>query len=147
MVHTMKTVQAHPSPLRGPAKRRHYDSAFKRHLVELTLIPGASVAKIALDHRINANILFKWRRHYLHELAASTGKPGARLLPVTISEPKEALEVLANGGTGTRSRGRQQRVAVTAGVIEIDLPLGRVRLTGSVELEALRVVLEALSPR
>jgi transposase len=147
MVHTMKTLQGQSSPARKPVKRRHYDSAFKRHLVELTLVPGASVARIALDHRINANILFKWRRHYLRELTACTGKAGAALLPVSIAESKEALEVLATGALGASSRGRQQRVAAAAGVIEIDLPLGRVRLTGSVELEALRVVLEALSPR
>ena len=34
-----------------------------------------------------------------------------------------------------------------AGVIEIDLPLGRVRLTGAVDLAAVRVVIEALSQR
>ena len=33
------------------------------------------------------------------------------------------------------------------GVIEIDLPLGRVRLTGTVDVAALRVVIEALSQR
>jgi transposase-like protein len=32
---------------------RQYDAAFKRHLVELSLVPGASVAKSALDHRLN----------------------------------------------------------------------------------------------
>jgi hypothetical protein len=39
MVHTMKTLQANRSLPHKPAKRRHCDSAFKRHLVELTLVP------------------------------------------------------------------------------------------------------------
>src|SRR3954469_10457096 len=38
------------------ATRGQYGRAFQRPLVELTLIPGASVARIALDHGINANI-------------------------------------------------------------------------------------------
>jgi transposase len=57
MVHTMKRLQATAIQPRRRAKRRHYDQTFKRHLVELTLVPGASVARIALDHQLNANIL------------------------------------------------------------------------------------------
>ena len=41
----MKRLQASLALPRGRAKRRHYDQAFKRHLVELTLVPGASVAR------------------------------------------------------------------------------------------------------
>ena len=104
----MKTLQANRSLLRKPAKRRHYDSAFKRHLVELTLVPGASVARIALDHRVNANILFRWRRHYLREVAPAAVKPAAALLPVMLSESNEALEVIARSVPGpgaVRARG------------------------------------------
>jgi hypothetical protein len=32
---------------------------------ELTRQAGASVAAIALEHGLNANLLFKWRREYL----------------------------------------------------------------------------------
>lgn len=39
-------------------RRRRYDEAFKRALVEQTLAPGASVARIAREHGINANQLF-----------------------------------------------------------------------------------------
>jgi transposase len=35
--------------------RRSYDPAFKRALVEQSLVPGASVARIAREHGINAN--------------------------------------------------------------------------------------------
>jgi hypothetical protein len=74
MVHTMKSFKT-IALARKATKRRQYEPAFKRHLVELSLVPGASVAKIALDHRLNANILFKWRRYHLRELARSTPKP------------------------------------------------------------------------
>jgi len=136
----MKTLQVNRSlPGKSP-KRGHYDSAFKRHLVELTLIPGASVARIALDHGINANIVFRWRRHYLREVAPAAMKPAAALLPVTLSESNQALEVHAHS-----SRARHKHAIAPAGVIEIELAGGQLRLTGSVDLEALRVVLETLS--
>jgi hypothetical protein len=46
-----------------------------------------------------------------------------------------------------RSSSQRRLQAAAAGVIEIDLPLGRVRLTGAVDVAALRVVIEALSSR
>ncbi len=36
---------------------------FKRRLAQAACAPGISVAKLAQEHRINANMLFKWRRH------------------------------------------------------------------------------------
>ena len=143
MVHTMKRVQDAPSLLRKAARRRSYDAAFKRHLVELSLVPGASVAKIALDHRMNANILFKWRRYHLRALAQSAAKP-AGLLPVTVLEPEGVAEDTPAQALRPAS-GRKPRASALAGVIEIDLPLGRVRLTGAVDPMALRVVIEVLS--
>ena len=75
----MKRLQDDRSLARRASKRRRYEAAFKRHLVELSLVPGASVAKIALDHRLNANILFKWRRQQLRELAQRSAQAGCRL--------------------------------------------------------------------
>lgn len=46
-------------------RRRVHEDAFKRKVVELSLAPGASVAAIALEHGINANLLFGWRKSYL----------------------------------------------------------------------------------
>ena len=143
----MKTLQANRSLLRKPAKRRHYDSAFKRHLVELTLVPGASVARIALDHRVNANILFRWRRHYLREVAPAAVKPAAASLPVTLSECNEPVEVIARSAPGPSARARHNPPFTPAGVIEVELALGQLRITGSVELEVLRVVLAALASK
>jgi transposase len=143
----MKRLQHDRSLARRATKRHRYEAAFKRHLVELSLVPGASVAKIALDHRLNANILFKWRRQQLRELAQAAPKPAAGLLPVTIMEPERAA-VEASAQASKASAPRKSRPGASlAGVIEIDLPLGRVRLTGAVDLAALRVVIEALSAR
>jgi transposase len=141
----MKRLQASTALARGRAKRRHYDQAFKRHLVELTLVPGASVARIALDHRINANILFRWRRHYLREIGGASPKPATELLPVRVSDAQQALELISESAPSLRARNRGKPERGAGGVIEIELAGGQLRLTGSVDLEALRVVLETLS--
>lgn len=54
-------------------RRRHSD-AFKLSLIECTLGPGASVAAIAQDAGINANLLFNWRRLHLQSLASAAAK-------------------------------------------------------------------------
>jgi transposase len=142
----MKRLQASTILSRRRGKRQHYEAAFKRHLVELTLVPGASVAGIALDHRINANILFRWRRQYLRELGAGAPKPAAALLPVTVvSDSAQALDLISAGAPSTRARSTRKRELGLGGVIEIELAGAQVRVTGEVSLEALRLVLETLS--
>lgn len=50
-----------------PSGRRTFDPASKARLIESCLQPGASVAQLALDHGVNANLLWKWIRQ--HRLA------------------------------------------------------------------------------
>jgi transposase len=109
--------------------RRRFGAKFKRELVEKTLLPGTSVAAIALEHRLNANLLFKWRRDHMRRLAHDAA--ATKMLPVVIEAPVVA---------STPPRG-------TSSVIEIELSAGRVRLKGAVDAEALRVVIELLSRR
>jgi len=70
--------------------RRQYSLEFKRRLAKLALEPGASVAGIALAHRINANQLFKWRQDYLRQQGETTVPeptlpPEVTLLPVVVA--------------------------------------------------------------
>lgn len=44
------------------ARRRRHDAELKRRVLEACAQPGASVAQIALAHRLNANLVHKWRR-------------------------------------------------------------------------------------
>jgi hypothetical protein len=69
------------------------------------------------------------------------------LLPVTLSESNEALELIARSAPGTSARARHKPRFTPAGMIEVELPLGQLRITGSVELEVLRVVLAALASK
>jgi transposase len=73
--------------------RRAFDPVSKARLIESCLQPGASVAQLALDHGVNANLLWKWI--YKHRLAKKEPLPipppsAPAFIPVQI-------EVAANG--------------------------------------------------
>ena len=46
-------------PLR---KRRRHSAELKAQILAACALPGASVASIALEHGINANVVHRWRR-------------------------------------------------------------------------------------
>ena len=51
--------------------RNCYDPQAKRELVEACLRPGVSVAKLALTHGVNANLLRTWISDYQRQSLAS----------------------------------------------------------------------------
>ena len=116
-------------------RRRKHDEAFKRQLVERSLQPGASVAAIAQDNAINANLLFNWRRLYLRPGGSTlaTIAPAPTLLPVTVEEHVATARKPAVGPARAPS-----------GVIEIDIGAARVRVRGVVDEATVRCVLQAL---
>ncbi|GAB6852933.1 IS66-like element accessory protein TnpA [Paraburkholderia kururiensis] len=72
------------------AKRPNFPEAFRRAIVKETLKPGASASRIAREHNLNVNMVFKWRHRYRKELEAQAERiegpadPGVALLPVNI---------------------------------------------------------------
>jgi transposase len=116
------------SAKRSVGFRRRHGIEFKRAVVEKTLQPGASVAAIALEHRLNTNLLFKWRRDHLRELARRAPTP--TMLPVMVETSSMHVD--------------SPRQRVTAGIIEIELAAGRIRLKGAVDVESLRAVIDLL---
>ena len=121
-------------------RRRVHSDAFKRQVVELSLVPGASVAAIALEHGINANLLFGWRKAALKasEVGPVDRKAGAclaTLLPVeVIAAPAPALVAPTPPSRGPGP----------SGSIEIEVAGARVRVRGAVDEASLRSVLAAL---
>ena len=114
--------------------RRTYSREYKLEVVTECEVPGASVAAVALLHRLNANLVRRWIvRHRKGQLMRSA-QPVATLLPVVLSAPR------ANGKGNARG-------AVRAGVIEIELEAARLRVRGAVDATALRMVLEVLAKR
>jgi transposase len=115
--------------------RQRRSIAEKRRIVEETLLPGASVAKVARAHGINANQVFGWRRLYL---AGRLGerKSAMKLLPVRVSETLPAPVSV------------EHRVAdlprTQSGSIHIELQQAQVRIEGNADPALVRVLLECL---
>jgi len=75
--------------------RRRYSLAFKREVVEASLVPGVSAAHVARQYGLNGNLLHTWRWHYRSGLLGPTieqSMPAAKaLIPVQVSDvPVEA---------------------------------------------------------
>jgi transposase len=116
-------------------QRQQRSIAEKRRIVEETLVEGASVARVARAHGVNANQVFGWRRLYL---AGRLGerKPAMKLLPVRMSESSASpLPVERSSADGPKP---------LAGAIQIDLRQAQVRIEGSVDPALVRVLLECL---
>src|SRR5271169_6235703 len=113
-------------------KRRRRSLEEKRRIVEETLESGASVARVARRHAVNANQVFYRRKKY-REGRLGKGR-SSNLLPVAVSD-------IPSNQSG---QVRCVTSRCSLGAMEIKLPKGQVRITGSVEAEALRTVLECL---
>ena len=127
-------MDTYTQPVR--AKRRHLALEEKRRIVEETLVEGASVAKIALAHGLNTNLVFNWRRLHQKGLLGSRGP--AKLLPVTVTAESSPAEVAGIRDAACRSR------SWSGGTIQIRLQSAQVRVEGNVDAGLVRVVLECL---
>jgi len=112
-------------------KRQHRSPELKRQIVEETLAPDASVARVARAHGVNANQVFAWRRQYQRGLLKSRNGATPGLLAVRLAE----------GGADPTGAPMPRSFS---GTIQVELPKGQLRLTGAVDPEALRVVLKEL---
>jgi len=70
---------------RKGGRRQRFPVEQKRRIVEATLAPGVSVARVAREFAVNANQVFAWRRAYKHGLLEDRGSSGVKLLPVQIA--------------------------------------------------------------
>lgn len=70
-----------------PAGRRRFRSVEeKRRIVEETLVPGASVARVARAHGVNANQVFGWRQLYRQGRLERKESDASSLLPVRVTD-------------------------------------------------------------
>ena len=119
--------------------RRQHEREFKDELIAQSLVPGASVAGIAMKSGINANLLFKWRREHVTAMAACA-PTAATLLPVFVipetASPSSAQPTATAGPAINRSS--------RPGVIEVEIAGAQLRLRGVVDEAMLCSVLRAL---
>jgi transposase len=113
--------------------RKRRSAAEKRLIVEQALEPGASVARVARAHGLNANVVFNWRRLYREGKFATEPAQAMKLLPVSIAEHEVA------------EREPEAVIAPSCGSIHIELS-GEVRISveGNADPAAIRAVLESL---
>lgn len=113
-------------------KRRrstNYPLEFKRRLAQQACDESVSVAQLALQHGLNTNMLFRWRR----QLRAGLLDKATPFLPVTLAaEPPERLGIGVGGGD--------------AGIIEIQLGQAKVCIRGAPDPATLALVLQGLRP-
>ncbi len=111
-------------------KKRRRSAEERRRIVEETLPPGASVARVARRHDVNANQVFHWRKLYREGRLGSTA--ATKLLPVKVGEER-SLEAVKDDGLAGRW-----------GTMEIQLAKGTLRIAGAVDVAALRAAIECL---
>jgi len=104
----------------------------KRRIVEEALEPGASLARVARVHGVNANQLFGWRRLYLQGQLEPANRETPGLLAVRVVE-------------GVRETARRRNASAASGTIQIELPKGTVRIVGIADQTSLHTVLEYLA--
>ena len=117
-----------------PVRRQRRSVREKRQIVEATLVPGSSIARVARAQGVNANQLFHWRKLYKQGLLEEPSLAPPRLLPVQISEARQDAGAGATCVESAQPRG-------VAG-IRIEM-VGKCRMTiEGIDERGLRTVLE-----
>lgn len=126
-------------PIIAGAERLRYQRhtlSFKRKLVALTLAPGASVARLAREHGVNANQVFSWRKLYREGRLGPTESGEVRLLPVDVVPPTMAASTKP-GEAGLQGK-------PYSGRLRVECAHAHLIIEGSPDAQVLRVVLEYL---
>ena len=85
-----------PSRYSVPRTRRTYTPQFKTELLTACKQPGASIAALALQHGMNANVLHRWLKdHRQGTPLLSDGAPAPAFLPIDLAA---SLPVLGSEG-------------------------------------------------
>ena len=118
----------------GRAKRVYRTAAEKQRIVAATLVPGASIARVARENGVNANQVFQWRYEHRKGIGWAASQSRTELLPVTVTrEPESVMSP------------ELAPLAVSSGSIHIELP-GRalVSVESGVDPALVRAVLGSL---
>ncbi|ARL04205.1 hypothetical protein BOC44_20705 (plasmid) [Burkholderia pseudomallei] len=105
-------------------KRPNFSNEFRRAIVEMTMQPGASVSRIAREHGLNDNMVFKWRQRFKREHAnATTSVPVSGLVEPAQLLPVNVIDVASPPTT--------QSATMTSGCeVEVEVGKRRIRVKG-----------------
>src|SRR5215471_2847922 len=113
-------------------KRRYRSLEEKQRIVGEALAEGASVARVARMHGVNANLVFNWCR--LYRAGRLGGGREAKLLPVRVAAESSTPPPASWPEPGS----------LLAGTIHIQLQHAQVRIESGANPVLLRVLLECL---
>lgn len=88
-------------------QRRRYGAALKAQILAECEQPGMSVARVAMAHGINANVVHKWRRQSLARGTPVTMPPRDGFIPIPI------MPAAASSSADIRLELRRGPVSVT----------------------------------
>jgi transposase len=89
----------------GRKERRRYDPAWKARLVAACIEPGASVSRLALEHGVNANLLWKWIRERRLAQEGTAGLPSTPVfVPVRIDDATDRAVARRSSGVALDMR-------------------------------------------
>ena len=117
----------------SPEGRRMRSKEERRQIVEETLEEGASVARVARAHGVNANQVFHWRKLY-REGQLEVEADSNALLPVKVIDTSPS----------NRPTARRRKRVPAPGTIDIDLGHARMRIEGAADPKCVRAALEGL---
>ena len=127
----------------APPPRRMHSLEKKRRIVEETLRPHASVARVAQAHGVNANQVFLWRKQYQQGLLGPA-RPSTALLPVQISDRATPEPMPAAVTRSEVLLSSPPPEAKPTGIIHLELAKANLRLEGAVDPASLRTLLDYL---
>jgi transposase len=117
----------------GRPRNRSWPEALKREIVAASFAPGSSVSMVARQYDVNANQVFGWRKRYRDETRAPAVPSAPQLIPVMVTAERDAVAT---------------QPSTVVETIEIDVAgRYRVRVSGGVDAQALRRVLDVLERR
>lgn len=73
-------------------ERRRYDEGFKAQILAECDAPGASVAKVAMLHGINDNVVHRWRQ-LAREAGAVSAPAAPAFIPVALPAPAKVCAI------------------------------------------------------
>ena len=112
-----------------------YDKAAKRQLAQRCLQPGVSLARTAMEHGVNANVLRKW---VMQESSGALGRRkrgGDRASGAALLVPVEAIAP------------PREAAVRPSGYFELVVESGTIRVYGRVDAESLSAALDCLVRR
>ena len=130
----MDTMDRPVIPTTDSKRYRRHGLEFKVAIVQQTMQDGASVARIAREHGVNANQVFAWRKLYREGQLNAAPDTSPAMLPVTVVTPESRPSQASSPHPGT----------AVAGVIRLECVKGCLIIEGMPDSSILDRVLDRL---